>query len=975
MSSKDRWQRAEALLDEILALPAADWSEECVRRARGDAELLRELQSLLAHVGGTDAILDYPAAEAAMMDAQPTPGLQSGTSIGAYRVVSLVGRGGMGEVYLAERADGQFEHQAAIKLMRREFVDRSKQFQNERQMLARLDHPNIAHLHDGGVTQEGQPFMVMEFVQGLPITAWCREHASSIEARLQLFIKVCDAVAYAHRNLIVHRDLKPSNVLVSDGGEVKLLDFGVARWLDRDKNDETRLDGLTPIYAAPEQLTGAPITTATDVFALGMLLYELRASANPRSAAAIPLATLVEHAMREDMPAPSKFALQQAQAPSVAKPLSADLDAVIAKALRTAPEQRYESVAALQADVQRALRGEPVAARAGARMYVMSRFARRHWLPIASATALLLAIVVGAAGIEIQAHHTAIEARKTAAVKDFLLNIFRQNSVDNPDGARARQTTAQQLLDNGAGRIRTELRDEPDVRDAVIDTISDLYDELEDYTKVITLRRDELAGLQEREGTAPSAHRATIEAALGRALRVHGDEAESQQQLAHALDDMDAIGDLSSATRAYALIERGRLSEHNGSIADDAEKRDAGQALAILERYHPESPMRMEALQLLSRQAEARGHAEAAEHYYRDLLLTARQPRFARFKTELALAEQDFGSFLTTRQRYSEAEPLLRDAIGLYSQSEGAEAVDTAATQSDLALALLALNRGAEAQSLMTAAVASVARSQGENNIPWTGTQRLRLATLLETRGELLEGLHAADAVLGAILAYEKPLERYEMFTRLLRGRILSDMARYDEARQDLARAQTLVEKFGASGLELGGVTRAALADIATATGQADSALSMLQMPSAKGAESAQYLPKSFVLCQLAKARAQLALKQTEGALGTAQQLLARILAMPNLEFGADWEARAQLSLGEALLAVGQSTEAESHLRRAVDLRAKIDAPDSSWLAQARVVLARCLNILQQPDAAQAILSLTRTAVQRHPELQTVVFQ
>jgi serine/threonine protein kinase len=407
------WPRVEAALDEILGLPESDWPAACARLAGEDAWLHAEIVSLLACTGGEDRLLDRSRTLSLGAVDADRPGLTPGSLIGPYRVERLIGRGGMGEVYRAERADGQFAQLVALKLIRHEAVEHAQRFQTERQILARLEHPGIARLHDGGIAPDGRPYMAMEFITGSPITDWCSSHALDLEARLGLFVQVCEAVAYAHRNLVIHRDLKPGNVLVTEEGAVKLLDFGVAKLLETGARgageDLTRNAPLSPNHAAPEQLTGGAVTTATDVYALGVLLFELLSGHRPWRLDGKPMALMMQQILHDESPRLSEFAARKADAPIAPKRLRGDLDAIVAKCLRKEPAQRYENVNDLRLDVLRMLHGEPVVARHGVRGYVFGRFLRRHRAPVAAASLLAIAILAGALATGWQAHIAGIQ--------------------------------------------------------------------------------------------------------------------------------------------------------------------------------------------------------------------------------------------------------------------------------------------------------------------------------------------------------------------------------------------------------------------------------------------------------------------------------------------------------------------------------------------------------------------------------------
>src|SRR5690242_3533093 len=296
--------------------------------------------------------------------------LDEGTRLGPWSLLHLIGRGGNGEVYLAVRADGAFRQKVAIKVMHRGAVAEVVRFQVEREILARLEHPGIARLLDGGMHTDGRPYMVMEYVEGLSLTEFCDARKLHLEGRLKLFIEVCTVVAYAHRNFVVHRDLKPRNILVTPDGRVKLLDFGVAKLLDvvGGPASEKTSAPLTPDYAAPEQLTGQPITTATDVYALGVVLFELLTSRKPFQNTDVPVAHAVRTVLHESPPAPSRAARLVHNSFVPARLIEGDLDAIVGKCLRKESEHRYDGVAMLQRDIQRYLDSEPVTAREGARL-------------------------------------------------------------------------------------------------------------------------------------------------------------------------------------------------------------------------------------------------------------------------------------------------------------------------------------------------------------------------------------------------------------------------------------------------------------------------------------------------------------------------------------------------------------------------------------------------------------------------------
>jgi serine/threonine protein kinase len=318
-----------------LAWPAAERPERLARACGDDADLQREVAELLgAHAG--QGLLDTPLLIANAADAAPiAPSLAADTRLGAWRIERLIGRGGMGEVYAAVRDEAGFSQRGALKLLRFEAIGEQARFHAERQILARLEHPGIARLLDGGVAPDGRPYTVMEYVDGVSLLDWCNARGASLDERLELFAQVCDAVAYAHRNLVIHRDLKPANTLVDAEGKVKLLDFGIAKLLDasaaaQSADPTMTIAPFTPDYAAPEQLAGETVTTATDVYALGVLLFELLTGERPLRMRGLPSAQALAQLTDRIAPLPSHAIRDKADAPLPASALAGDLDAIVA---------------------------------------------------------------------------------------------------------------------------------------------------------------------------------------------------------------------------------------------------------------------------------------------------------------------------------------------------------------------------------------------------------------------------------------------------------------------------------------------------------------------------------------------------------------------------------------------------------------------------------------------------------------------
>lgn len=458
------WERVQSLFFRCLDLPERERAAFLLRECGGDAAMRAELETLLL-ASGEASILDHPPLHHTG-DGPPEapPGqLVPGTRLGVWRIVRYLGAGGMGEVYLAERAEGGFNQRAAIKRLRTDIRGHDARFLAEREILAQLDHPRIARLLDGGVTN-GHAWMAMEYVDGEQLIAHCRTHRLPLEQRLSLFRQVCLAVAHAHAHLVIHRDLKPSNILVTRDGFVKLLDFGVAKLIDaQDAHPSTATAPFTPDHAAPEQLQGAPPTIAVDIFALGVLLYELLCERAPWSQGETPLSRAIDKLLREDPRAPSQVAAGLAAPPVPARLVRGDLDAIALRCLRRAPGDRYATVDALVADLDRHGRSEPVHARRGNMLYRARRLAWRHRLAL-GATAAVFAALVGGLGVALwQADAARVQAARSDRIKTLVLSIFNGQDPLSLANSSPQPQTPREFVARAIEELDRTLADEPDL--------------------------------------------------------------------------------------------------------------------------------------------------------------------------------------------------------------------------------------------------------------------------------------------------------------------------------------------------------------------------------------------------------------------------------------------------------------------------------------------------------------------------------
>ena len=465
------WTTLSKLLDEALDLDPAARAQWMERLGETEPALVLSLRKLLAaHASSqtADVLARLPALRTPVDSAGRASGLAGGNRVGPYRLKRELGSGGMADVWLAERADGAFTREVALKLplLNRLRRDLAHRFERERDILARLEHPKIARLYDAGVSEDGLPYLAMEYVDGQPITEYCDAKRLGISERLRLFSQVLGAVQYAHANLVIHRDIKPSNILVTPSGDVRLLDFGIAKLLAEDEiaheTQLTRLAGraLTPDYASPEQLGGEPLTIATDVYSLGVLLYELLTGGRPYRLKGLSVGQLEQAITTAEPKRPSAtVSKSDAEArgmsvPRLTRVLSGDLDTITLKALRKAPVERYETIAAFAEDLQRHLEGRPVLARPTSLSYRALKFAARNKVTVGAATAAVLSLAIGAGVAGWQAHQARIDQQRAEQVKLFLASIFVDIDPNYGSGGRV---PASAILTKAASRIDNEL--------------------------------------------------------------------------------------------------------------------------------------------------------------------------------------------------------------------------------------------------------------------------------------------------------------------------------------------------------------------------------------------------------------------------------------------------------------------------------------------------------------------------------------
>lgn len=773
--SSEEWQSVEKLWDELVDADAETRAERLAELVIEDPDLAERLGRMLRTSLDGGGPLDRPVwevapdllAEPSLVDAAEFSGTEVSEAqamVGPYRIVREIGRGGMGSVYLAVRADDQYRKEVAIKMVAtgRDHSSLIRRFLRERQILATLEHPHIARLLDGGVTEQGVPYLVMEYVTGRPLDRYCDDERLTVAERLRLFEDVCRAVHYAHTQLVVHRDLKPGNVMVTDDGSVKLLDFGIAKLLDPEPDSSgdtmTRAGGrvLTPEYASPEHLQGDPVGTASDVYSLGVLLYELLVGRRPfdeldslrdlERAVCSETPPRPSRAVEED-PEPDLMARNRSATPArLRRSLAGDVDNIVLSALRKEPERRYSSARSLVDDIERHLTGFPVRARPDTIRYRSRKFVRRHRVVLAAGAVGLAALVAGLAGTAWQARRAAVEAAKANEVSQFVLGLFE---ASDPSSSRGEEVTVREVLDRGAERARTELVDQPAVQAEMLGVLGDIYRKLSLYEEAADLVGEGLEIRQDLYGPDD--------------LRV----AESLNLLGSV---RQARGELESAEEVYAEALRvrvGRLGEADPLVADVINN------LGIL--------------------ARSAGEFSRADSLHRRAL-AIREAALGPDHVDVAVSLKNLALVLHSMGRIQEAIPLYRRSLDLQVRITGEMHPEVGTTLNSLASALLATGAYEEAEQLYRRALAIQRQLLGSEHRSTASTLN-NLARAVSARGEPEEAIGMIEEALRIreeLLGPNHPAVATSLSDR---GKLLTELGRFEESRASLTRALRIYQE------------------------------------------------------------------------------------------------------------------------------------------------------------------------------------
>ena len=896
----DRWARIEKLFAEALDLPAEERAAFLAGACGPDTPLRKEVEQLLAADLAANGVLDRPWAADEAMPASSS--LAAGQSVGAWRIVSELGRGGMGVVYLAERADGTYDQKVALKIIRGGLLAASSEsrFARERRILGRLQHRNIARLLDAGATADGLPYLVMELVRGATITDWCRERALGIDARLQLVLQVCDALQHAHQNLVVHRDLKPGNILVDDNGDVRLLDFGVARLLsgaDVDAPPLTRQGMLpvTPEYAAPEQLSEVDVTTAADIFSLGAVLCELLTNRRPReglSGSPVEIFRLLQ----EPVAAPSSSADAP---PEWRRQLRGDLDAIVLKAMAPEPARRYASVAELADDICRYLAHEPVQARPETFAYRAGKFVRRHRAGVAAVAAVVVATGAGVATTAWQAQEARTQAAKAESVKEFVLSLFE--GVD-PARALGKELTARQLVDDGAARMQGELAGQDLVKAEVLTFLAHMYDKLDDDDRALQLVTEALQLLDDSDT-------GELAGALLVRGRIHTGRTEDEAAVAdleRALPMLRSLGRDLDAAEAMDLLSIVRSRQNELAEATRLTEAALALRLPLLGEDHTEVAASYNNLGVLARTQG--DYPQARAHYAK--ALDIRRRVLPEDHPQLAISLNNLGALEYADGDYGRAADFFAESLAINRRVNGDSHHDTIASLNNYGFMLMRFGQLDDARAALTEVYDYwVAEDKAEH--PNALVTRVNLAAVSRAAGDAqaaLDEFRQLEPMLAAKLGAEHP---FVAATLHHEARCLLDLGDPDAAEVLIEKALAMREKaFGADHPDGADLIR-------------DQALIALQ----------------------------------RGDVATSRQLATKAIELQRSKLSGEHPsiATSEILLGRIALAAGDARAALQHHEVALRILGRIFPDDHAEVAEVRAEIERTMLAIEQDDGSQAV--------------------
>ena len=743
--TSEQWQSIKSLFERALTLPEEERAAFVKNAGGSDEQVRKKGLDMLRADSGPDSFLEGSCFDAAMFwEAEAKKEDYYGRRVGLYRIEAHIGEGGMGNVYLAARED-DFHKKVALKILKRGMDTDTllKRFRQERQILANLDHPNIARLLDGGSTEDGLPYLVMEYIEGQPLTEYCDERRLGLVERLRLFVKVCRAVEYAHQNLVIHRDIKPSNIIVDKDGAPRLLDFGIARILDPDSGEprELTMEGSrvsTPEYASPEQLRGGVITTASDIYSLGVLLYKLLTGRRPQQQG---------RGGRDERPPqkPGLLVRARGEAPPGMSPdrlsrrLRGDLDNIILKALNRRPERRYASVGQFAEDIDRHLRGMPVLARGDGASYRMMKFASRHRWAIGAVVIIFLTLVGAVVGISQQAAIAGEEAKKARQTLAFVEKML--SAADPLESGR--ELTVEQLLDAAAGRIPEELAEQPAIESDIRSILGEAYQNLGIYEKALTQFEANIA-LIKKMGWLGGEKEANAYRELAVGVHYLAEYGRADSLYRKALEIYRQAGDTLSVAYGTALNDFGTLPLDQGN-------------------YEKAIDIFKESLRI-SRLTMDKNDVQIGITY-----------------NNLALAYDDFGA-------YARADTAYKQALEIFRLNYGDEHPEIANTLNNYAFVKLNVGDTLASLKLHERALAMYGRLAGEK-YPSYGKTLHNVAALNYYLRNYKTARENEEKVIELFKIYYREDHPNLASAYFLMGRILNALEQFDEARKYLNKA------------------------------------------------------------------------------------------------------------------------------------------------------------------------------------------
>jgi serine/threonine-protein kinase len=915
----DRWLRIEYLFYAALDLEPDGRPPFLDQACRDDAELRKEVESLLQLEGQTIGFLRKPVLGAAQQIAEKKE--LPGKRIGAYQLLRPIGEGGMGKVYLAARADDLYRKEVAIKTVHGGLGQNPAmllRFRSERQILANLDHPTIARLLDGGITDDGLPYLVMEYVNGIRVDDYCRINKLGTEQRLQLFCAVCSAVEYAHKNLVVHRDIKPANILVTAEGIPKLLDFGIAKLLDPEGGQlaQTRTTErmMTPEYASPEQVRGDQVTTSTDIYALGVLLYELLAGKRPFQLDTTSPFELARIICEQDPQLPSvvSAANPELAAPDASRTVSGDLDNIVLMAMRKEPARRYVSVSALASDVKAYLTGYPVQARSDTWKYRSGKFVRRHKAAAAAAVIVILALVGFSIGMGLLAKRATRERLAAQRESQFLKGIFE---AATPDRSRGQQITARELLDQGAKRVDRELAGDPELQGTMLDAIGNAYSALGLYGQAELLLERAYVLRSRTLGDGSTDVAATL-FNLAVAIRQQGQYKRAEPLYRQSL----------------AVRER-NLGEHNIAVAESLSQ--LGECLYLENRDADAEPVLRKAVALdreLKSDSFARGYLALLlkrEGNYPEALQLLRElveyigQHTGTDNPEFALAVHNLGGTLIDAGDLTGAETAERQVIELQRKVLGNNHPDLAYPLNNLGNLLLVKGDWQAAEPLFRESMELRRRTVGEKS-PLFGLALNNWGRLLQQKGDYPQAEKTFKQALETITNASGSLDWSAARVTASLGVLEFDRGDYAAAERYARQTLDIAHKLGG---EENPQAVAALIDLANA--------------------------KAF-----------------QGDPASAEPLLRQALAVRRKQFspGHPNVIAAEVRLGEVLTAESKAAEAEPLLRETLASARSAPFPLLPWqIAEAQSALGTCLVALGRSAEGEQLLKASQADLQKDP--------